>query len=157
MINLKKITLATTSFVLLSTLSIPLANEKSNSHIIKSTNEAQAASGWKKLTTKSGNTAAKNLSIKMEASAILAIVGWAAGGGPGVAAAVGAFEPVKAELLGKLKTSYYTDVIYERKTPVGPEWKHEITFYSDKGKKNKVGKANVIEKTNTKNSEYKKY
>ncbi|MCO4351533.1 hypothetical protein MTR07_12100 [Staphylococcus agnetis] len=47
-----------------------------------------------------------------------------------MAAAVGAFEPVKAELLGKLKTSYYTDVIYEKKNACRPgmETRNNILF-----------------------------
>ena len=36
----------------------------------------EAASGWKKIKTKTGNTAGKNLATKMTAEAILGIVGW---------------------------------------------------------------------------------
>ncbi|MBO3061372.1 MULTISPECIES: hypothetical protein [Mammaliicoccus] len=143
----KKITVITSSVVLLSTLALPIASEKTNIQLGHQNKKAEAAAGWKKLTTTTGNTAGKNLTTKMGAEAILGLVGWAAGGAPGTAMAIGGFDRLSEGAFSKLKTAYYTDVIYERKTLHGPEWKHVITFYSNKSKTKKVGTANVIQKT----------
>ena len=144
---IKKAGILTTTFVMVSTLALPVANEKVNIKTGIQNKTVEAASGWKKIKTKTGNTAGKNLATKMTAEAILGIVGWGIAGGPGTAAAVGAFQPVKDTAFSKLKTVYYTDKIYQRKTLQGPEFKHVITFYKNKAKTKKIGTANVIQKT----------
>lgn len=154
----KKFTIITSSFVLLSTLAlpIPIASEKTNIQIGDQNKKAEAAAGWKKLTTTTGNTAANNLSVQMGAEAILGLIGWAAGGAPGTAMAIGGFDKLTDSALSKMKTAYYTDVIYERKTLQGPEWKHVVTFYSDKAKTKKAGTATIIQKSITKGEMRKK-
>ncbi|NBK47235.1 hypothetical protein EON06_05610 [Staphylococcus delphini] len=101
-------------------------------------NQAEAAGGWKYLTTTSGDTKARNLTLKMGAGTLLALVAKGVGGSNTATGAVGGISAISNEILGTDKVIYYKDKIYERKTPVGAEWQHNITFYQDKAKTKKL-------------------
>ncbi|MEB6256802.1 hypothetical protein MXL24_13555 [Mammaliicoccus sciuri] len=141
----KKVTIVTTTAILASSLALPFA--QSNKIIEPTQNKAEAAAGWKHLTTVTGNTAARNLAVKMTAGSLLALVAKGAGGSNAATSAVGGMSTLSGDILGTSKTLYYTDKVYERKTLQGPEWKHNITFYKDKAKTKKAGSGQVIQRT----------
>ena len=141
----KKVSIVTTTTILASSFALPFA--QSNKIIQPTQNKAEAAAGWKHLTTVTGNTAARNLSVKMAAGPLLALVAKGAGGSNLATGAVGGLSAINTDILGTNKTLYYTDKIYERKTLQGPEWKHNITVYKNKAKTQKVGSGQVIQKT----------
>lgn len=145
----KKVYLITAAIILTSSLILPSFPESKITYTTQ--NQAEAAGGWKYLTTTSGDTKARNLTLKMGAGALLALVAKGVGGSNAATGAVGGISAISNDILGTDKVIYYKDKIYERKTPVGPEWQHNITFYQDKAKTKKIGSYKVIQKTYSKN------
>ncbi|KIX90018.1 hypothetical protein TP70_09875 [Staphylococcus microti] len=143
-----KVSILSIVAVLTYGLILPLIPGNTFSHHTHS--QAKAASSWKYLTTTSGNTKGRNLAWKMSTNALIALVAKGLGGSYLGTAAVGGLSTFSNGFLGTDKVLYYTDTIYERRTPVGPEWKHSITFYSNKAKTKKVGSGQVIQRTYSK-------
>ncbi|MDT3995944.1 hypothetical protein RPO40_12895 [Mammaliicoccus fleurettii] len=150
----KKVSLVTATVILTSAFILPLV--QNNEIMQPMQKKAEAAAGWKKLTTVTGNTAARNLTVKMSAGALIALVAKGAGGSNLATGATGGMSAISSDILGTSKTLYYTDNIYERKTLQGPEWKHNITFYKNKAKTKKAGSGQVIQKTVVKGEMVKK-
>ena len=128
----KKVSLVTTAAILTSAFALPFAQHNEITQPMQK--KAEAAAGWKHLTTVTGNTKANNIALNMSAGALIALVAKGAGGSNFATGAVGSMSQINTDVLGTKKTLYYTDTIYERKTLQGPEWKHNITFYKNKAK-----------------------
>lgn len=151
---IRKIGTVTISVALLSTVTTSFVSQQNTNS--KLHNTAEAASGWKYSTTKTGSTAGNKLAQQTGATAILGLLGVASGGGTAAASMLSSGGFLSGKAISSTKTVYYTDKIYERKTLQGPEFKHNVTFYKDKAKSKKIGTTSILQKTVVKGESGKK-
>ncbi|QYA34188.1 hypothetical protein KYI07_12385 (plasmid) [Macrococcus psychrotolerans] len=107
-------------------------------------NKAEAASSWKYYATKTGNTKFDNKAKLAVARFTLGAVGLQVAGPIG-AGTVAVISGSVDDYISSKKTIYYTDKIYMQRGYFGPNFRHKVTYYKDKAKKNKVGYLEFVE------------